>query len=79
MCVCIMLVSHDVDEDFEDITMSLEFPANSPANTERCATFSIFDDNTVEFMEEFTVTARGATFDQGQDSAVVIIQDNDGN
>lgn len=54
------------------------FPANSPLNTQMCATFSIVEDNVVELPEEFLVSATGAMFSQQQASVLVIILDNDG-
>lgn len=58
--------------------MLVEFPANSPVNSLRCASFSIIDDDIAENVEEFTITPSGATFADGRDLVEVIILDNDG-
>lgn len=69
---------HTVAVDFGDVSQFLAFPASSAVGTTICATFSIVDDNIIEPVESFMVTATGGSILGDQNTIQVSIQDNDG-
>ena len=65
---------------FADLDFGVEdhFLVFFARNTQMCGSISILEDSLVESPETFTVMASGGSFENGQNSVRVLIQDNDG-
>ena len=73
-----LYISMSTTDDFQGATISISFEVGAPIGDEQCAAFGITDDNMMEPMESFMVSASGGEFVNGQISTQVVIGDNDG-